>query len=76
MLLQPFLLLRSHQIELCLISNYLALLFQEASDIVSKEVIRDNESFLTLEAFLARVRNTIGIIVVLRWSANKDTLML
>ena len=76
MLLEPLLLVCHHHIDLSLIRNRLALLFLEITDVVSKEVIRDNESFLALGTFLARVRDTVGIVVILRGCADKDSLVL
>ena len=59
-----------------LVRDYLALPLEEIRDVVSEEIVGNNECFLSLLALLTRIRETVGVIVVLGWGPAEDPLFL
>ena len=76
MILEPAPLGIYHLIHFSLIRYFLTLSLEEVVDIVSEKVIRDYVGFRTFSTLLARIRNTVGVIIVLRRSCAEYALLL
>lgn len=76
MLFQPALLAIDHLVELGFVPHYLVLPLEKLRDVVPEEVIGNNEGFIALLTLLARIGETVGVIVVLRRRPTQYALLL
>ena len=76
MLLKPQFLVLDYLIDHYFIRDRLIFLLSKISDIVSEQVVRNDESLLTFLALISCIEEAVGVVVILRWGATKDSLLL
>ena len=76
MILKPTSFSIYYLIQFGLIRNFLTLSLEEVVNVVSEQIIRDNVSFRSFGTLLARIRNAVGVIIILRGSRAEYALLL
>ena len=76
MVLEPTSLSIYQLIQFGLIRDFLALSLEEVVNIVSEQIIRDYVCFRSFDTLLARIRDAVGVIIILRGSRAEYSLLL